>query len=57
MTLYDISGRQKTEVFSSNLRVGTHTITIATSDLPAGVYFLSLRTPRGGEKAKFIVTR
>ncbi len=57
MTIYNSAGLRQKDVFRGILQKGPHDMTVTTSDLPAGVYFLSLQTPEWKGKAKFIVTR
>ncbi len=57
VTIYNSAGLRQKDVFSGVLQKGAHAMTVATSDLPAGIYFLTLRTSTGCERAKFIVTR
>lgn len=57
VTIYNCAGLRHKEVFGGILQKGPHAMTIATSDLPAGAYFLTLRTQERIETVKFIIAR
>jgi hypothetical protein len=57
VTIYNSAGLRQKDVFCGILQKGPHSLTVAASDLPAGLYFLVLRTSGGCERAKFIVAR
>ncbi len=57
VTIYNSAGLRQKYVFSGLLHKGPYSLTVDTSDLPPGVYFLALRTSGGCERAKFIVAR
>ncbi|UCC12818.1 MAG: T9SS type A sorting domain-containing protein [candidate division WOR-3 bacterium] len=57
VTIYNSAGLRQKDVFSGILQKGPYSLTVTTSDLPVGVYFLALRTSGDCERAKFIVAR
>ncbi len=46
LTVHDILGRQVARVVQQSAAAGTHTVSIRTEHLPAGLYFYQLRTAR-----------
>jgi len=57
VTVYNSAGLRQKEIFSGILQKGSHTMSIALSGLPAGVYFLTLQTQERSETVKFIIAR
>jgi len=56
VTLYDVTGRQ---VLANDVRLskGMNTISVSTSKLPQGVYFMNLKAGEKNYSAKFFVIR
>lgn len=55
--LYDISGKRLQTVLNGNLNGGNHYFTILTEQLPAGTYFVALRTMNNTKTLKIIVSK
>jgi hypothetical protein len=54
LVLYDGLGRQMV-FLDEGLAPGTYIVTLATADLPAGVYYLELQTPSARYRAPLVV--
>jgi hypothetical protein len=55
--VWDAAGRRTQELFKGTLRRGTHTLAWETEVLPAGPYFITLRTEDGTLTTKAVVIR
>ena len=53
----DISGKQLQTIVNQEMGVGNHTVEIKTKGLPAGEYFVTLRTDFGFQTEKIIIAR
>ncbi|MEZ4698890.1 MAG: T9SS type A sorting domain-containing protein [Rhodothermales bacterium] len=52
LVLYDAIGRERVRLVDNPLPAGEHAVTVGRRGLPAGVYFLVLKTPRGRSSRK-----
>jgi photosystem II stability/assembly factor-like uncharacterized protein len=57
LTLYDITGRMRKEIFKGNQKAGDHIYCLDIRDLPSGVYFLRAESSRQSETRKVVVTK
>lgn len=55
--LYDIIGREVSVIVNGKMDAGTHEIKFDASDLPSGVYFYRLETPRMIDVKKMILVK
>ena len=54
ISVYDMKGRLADQVYSGNANAGRHTLHWNAGQLPAGVYFIYLQTPRGSVSQKLV---
>lgn len=54
ISVYDMKGRLADQVYSGNENSGRHTLHWNVGQLPAGVYFVYLQTPRGSVSQKLV---
>jgi hypothetical protein len=57
LKLFDATGRLVEEVYDGHLEKGNQKLSINTSKLANGIYFVSLETKVGTQTAKFIIAR
>jgi hypothetical protein len=57
LTIYDAVGRTVTTPFNKQCERGDYVVDLKTSDLPNGVYLVSLESPAGRDVGKFIIQR
>jgi hypothetical protein len=57
LNVYDILGREICTLVNGEKNEGIHSVTFETSDLPAGVYFYTLKKEGNSKTIKMIVTK
>lgn len=56
LTLHDLSGRTRATLLTGELAAGNHTARLDAASLPAGLYFVRLRTPEFSETRRVLLT-
>ena len=57
LKIYDTSGSMVAELLNWNLPKGSHRVTWAADDFPAGIYIAQLSTPSAAKTAKLVLVR
>ena len=57
LKLFDVSGREVRTIADDEFNPGYYTITVETDQLPAGIYFVTLRTNTHTFTAKAVIVK